>query len=88
MLEDKNLWPKIVDKSQVESFPKLSTDETTQVCIIGGGYTGLSAAIHLAEKGYSVVLLEANIIGSGGSGRNVGYVNAGTWATPRDLNNS
>ncbi|ASY38018.1 L-pipecolate oxidase [Taylorella equigenitalis] len=87
MLEDKNLWPKIVDKSQVESFPKLSTDETTQVCIIGGGYTGLSAAIHLAEKGYSVVLLEANIIGSGGSGRNVGYVNAGTWATPRDLNN-
>lgn len=86
MVLDKNLWPEIVDASLVESFPSLTADESAQVCVIGGGYTGLSSAIHLAEKGYSVVLLESKIIGSGGSGRNVGYVNAGTWATPEDLN--
>lgn len=64
----------------------LSTDTSAQVCIIGGGYTGLSAAIHLAEKGVRVVVLEGNTIGSGGSGKSVGLVNAGTWARPDDLN--
>ncbi len=53
-----------------------------EVLIIGGGYTGLSSALHLAEKGVSVVLLEANSIGFGGSGRNAGLVNAGVWQNP------
>jgi len=47
------------------------------VCIIGGGYTGLSSALHLAEKGYDVVLLEANRVGWGASGRNGGHVGTG-----------
>ena len=38
------------------------------VCIIGAGYTGLSSAIHLAERGYKVVVLEANRVGWGASG--------------------
>ncbi|NIB41565.1 FAD-binding oxidoreductase [Pseudomaricurvus alkylphenolicus] len=42
------------------------------VCIVGGGFTGLSAGIHLARAGYKVVLLEANRIGWGASGRNGG----------------
>ncbi|GEO87383.1 MULTISPECIES: NAD(P)/FAD-dependent oxidoreductase [Alphaproteobacteria] len=46
---------------------------SADVCIIGAGYTGLSSAIHLAEKGTAVVVLEANVIGFGGSGRNAGH---------------
>jgi gamma-glutamylputrescine oxidase len=47
------------------------------VCVIGGGYTGLSSAIHLAERGYSVVLLEAERVGWGASGRNGGHCSIG-----------
>ena len=46
---------------------------SADVCIIGGGYTGLSSALHLAESGVGVVLLEAKEIGNGGSGRNAGH---------------
>ena len=56
-----------------------------QVGIIGGGYTGLSAALHLAQAGVSAAVLEAGAIGQGGSGRNVGLVNAGLWLMPDDL---
>ena len=47
------------------------------VCIVGGGYTGLSSALHLARRGYRVVLLEAQRLGFGASGRNGGQVNTG-----------
>jgi gamma-glutamylputrescine oxidase len=50
---------------------------TADVCIGGGGYTGLSAALHLARSGYQVVVLEANRIGWGASGRNGGQVGVG-----------
>ncbi len=52
------------------------------VLVIGGGFTGLSTALHLAEQGVSVVLLEARYVGYGGSGRSAGLVNAGVWKTP------
>jgi glycine/D-amino acid oxidase-like deaminating enzyme len=55
---------------------------TADVAIVGGGYTGLSAALHLAERGVSVVLLEAIEIGWGGAGRNVGLVNPAQWVLP------
>lgn len=55
------------------------------VVIVGGGYTGLSAALHLAERGTNVVLLEAAEIGFGGAGRNVGLINAGMWVMPDDF---
>lgn len=53
--------------------------------VVGGGYTGLSAALHLARGGASVAVLEAVDIGFGGSGRNVGLVNAGMWVMPSAL---
>jgi glycine/D-amino acid oxidase-like deaminating enzyme len=55
------------------------------VVIVGGGYTGLSSALHLAEGGAKVVLLEGNEIGFGGAGRNVGLINAGMWVMPDDV---
>jgi len=55
------------------------------VAIIGAGFTGLSAALHVAEGGRSVAVLEAAEIGFGASGRNVGLVNAGLWVMPDEL---
>lgn len=63
----------------------LSAQIKADVCVIGGGITGLCTAIHLLEQGKSVALLEARVIGHGGSGRNVGLVNAGTWIRPDDV---
>jgi gamma-glutamylputrescine oxidase len=63
----------------------LSEDLETDICIVGGGYTGLSAALHLARSGASVVLLEANRVGWGASGRNGGQVGAGQRLDPLDL---
>ena len=62
------------------AFPGLSGDISTDVCVIGGGYTGLSSALHLRQKGYEVVLLEAERIAWGASGRNGGHVGTGQRA--------
>ncbi|MEM6387954.1 MAG: FAD-binding oxidoreductase [Pseudomonadota bacterium] len=60
----------------------LGGDVSVDVAIVGGGFTGLSTALHCAERGLSAHVLEANHIGFGGSGRNVGLVNAGVWHPP------
>jgi gamma-glutamylputrescine oxidase len=63
---------------------------TADVCVIGGGYSGISSALELAERGYSVVLLEAQRIGWGASGRNggqaiVGFGSDGECAIEKQL---
>lgn len=63
--------------SVLEPFPRLKGEMIADVCVVGGGYTGLSTALHLAEKGYSVVVLEAQRVGFGASGRNGGQVGHG-----------
>lgn len=63
----------------------LEGDRIADVVVVGAGFTGLSAALHLAEAGASVAVLEGVEIGFGGSGRNVGLVNAGMWVMPEDL---
>ena len=58
-------------------FPSLKEDLTCDVCVVGGGYTGLSTALSLSEKGYHVILLEAHRVAFGASGRNGGQVCSG-----------
>ena len=55
-------------------LPRLEGEVETDVAVVGGGYLGFSAALHLAEAGVSVVLLEADEPGFGASGRNTGFV--------------
>lgn len=57
--------------------PALAGRVSADVCVVGAGYAGLSAALELAERGYSVALLEARTVGWGASGRNGGQVIAG-----------
>jgi glycine/D-amino acid oxidase-like deaminating enzyme len=61
---------------------ELAEELDADVVVIGAGYTGLSTALHLRERGLSVVVIEAADVGFGGSGRNVGLVNAGMWVMP------
>ncbi|AJC81573.1 FAD dependent oxidoreductase protein [Rhizobium etli bv. phaseoli str. IE4803] len=77
------LWEKTAAEPPVTS--PLAGAVSVDVVIVGGGYTGLSSALHLAEAGSKVVLLEAKEIGFGGAGRNVGLINAGMWVMPDDL---
>ncbi|WP_455232705.1 NAD(P)/FAD-dependent oxidoreductase [Geopseudomonas aromaticivorans] len=56
------------------AFPALDGEIGVDVCIVGGGYTGLNCAIELARRGYAVALLEARQIGWGASGRNGGQL--------------
>ena len=58
-------------------FDMLRGETRADVCIVGAGYTGLSAALHLAEAGMDVVLLEAHRVGFGASGRNGGQLGSG-----------
>lgn len=78
------LWTHTSPEPEVKA-PKLGGDRAVDVAVIGGGITGLSAALHLAERGVSAVLLEAGSFADGGSGRNVGLVNAGMWLPPEDI---
>ncbi len=58
-------------------FAPLKGDVKADVCVIGGGFTGLSTALHLAEAGRKVILLEAHRVGFGASGRNGGQLGSG-----------
>jgi glycine/D-amino acid oxidase-like deaminating enzyme len=62
--------------------PPLDGDKHVSVAVIGGGFTGLSAALHLAERGVDVAVLEAHEPGWGASGRNGGQVNPGLKHDP------
>ena len=74
-----SLWDQT---AQERPFESVTLPATVDLAIVGGGYTGLSTALHAAEAGLSAHVIEAHDIGHGGSGRNVGLVNAGVWMPP------
>ncbi|MFS4583550.1 NAD(P)/FAD-dependent oxidoreductase [Phaeobacter sp. C3_T13_0] len=78
-----SLWHKTCREDVVAS--NLVDHVTADLVVIGGGYTGCSAALRAAQLGTDVCLLEADTFGSGGSGRNVGLVNAGLWLPPEKI---
>ncbi len=78
-----NLWENTSKENETFSEPLKS--QTTDLLIVGGGFTGCSAALEAAKVGAKVVLLESETIGFGGSGRNVGLVNAGLWLPPKKI---
>ncbi len=65
--------------NEVTDYPKLRGAVAADVCVIGAGFTGVSAALTLAERGYSVALVEANRVGWGASGRNGGQIINGMY---------
>ncbi|ESX77693.1 oxidoreductase [Mesorhizobium sp. LSHC420B00] len=66
-------------------YPALDGDRTCDVVIVGGGFTGLSAAAHLAKSGADVVLIETHRFGDGASGRNGGQLGTGQRAWAEEL---
>lgn len=69
----------------MDDYPSLQGEHSADVCIIGAGYTGLSAALHLAKKGYQVTVLEAQKVGWGASGRNGGHCGVGQRKDQEEL---
>jgi gamma-glutamylputrescine oxidase len=67
------------------TYPALDGDAKADVVIIGGGFTGLSAAAHLAKSGVDVVLIDANRFGDGASGRNGGQLGTGQRGSLDDM---
>ncbi|MDG1310956.1 MAG: FAD-binding oxidoreductase [Porticoccaceae bacterium] len=64
-------------RNQLTEYPQLQGDQTADVCVVGAGFTGVSTALHLEERGYKVSLVEANRVGWGASGRNGGQMIGG-----------
>ena len=78
---EESLWA--VTAKLGRSLPSLTESASSDVAVIGGGYCGLSTALHLAKRGVSVIVLEAQEPGFGGSGRNNGHcVPERLWQTP------
>ena len=63
--------------NHVTDFSPLRGEHSADVCVVGAGFTGVSTALHLAERGYNVHVVEANRVGWGASGRNGGQMIGG-----------
>ena len=68
-------YSRTVSQNQARSWLQKNLD--CEACVIGGGLAGIATALGLAERGRDVVLLEANRVGWGASGRNGGFLSAG-----------
>jgi len=88
MTDDQRAWPPSLWAETAGPEPlcaPLSGDNQVEVAIVGAGFTGLSAALHLAEAGHTVRVLEAVQPGWGASGRNGGQVNPGWKLLPEEI---
>lgn len=86
-MTEENLWERLSAEPVIEGDAQtaFAGNSRYDLAIIGGGFTGLSAALTASALGARVLLIEANEIAHGGSGRNVGLVNAGLWLPPREI---
>ncbi|HEY9056758.1 MAG TPA: FAD-binding oxidoreductase [Aurantimonas sp.] len=73
------------DSVERPSYPSLSESLAVDVVVVGGGFTGLSAAVHLAQSGVRVAVLEAYRFGDGASGRNGGQMGTGQRLAPSEI---
>jgi glycine/D-amino acid oxidase-like deaminating enzyme len=73
--------------NDVTAFAPLRGERKADVCVIGAGFTGISTALHLAERGYDVHVVEANRVGWGASGRNGGQLISGISGRKKIANN-
>lgn len=81
-------YPRSYYAATAETLPPFDSAKGAlhcDVCIVGGGFTGLSSALHLAQRGYEVILLDAQRVGFGASGRNGGQVGQGQRANQNRL---
>ena len=78
-----SLWSSTAN-SNINCNPLIGENET-EIAIIGAGYTGLSAALHLSEKNKNIVVLDSENPGWGASGRNGGQVNPGLKEDPDEI---
>ena len=83
MIDVPSLWAATAPPARIT--PPLRESGKYDVVIVGAGYTGLSTALHLAERGVSVCVLEAREPGWGASGRNGGQVNPTLKHDPDEL---
>ena len=60
--------------NEVTNYPELQGDHSVDICVVGAGFTGVATALTLAERGYSVAVVEANRVGWGATGRNGGQL--------------
>lgn len=72
-------------QNKLTDYPELCESIQTDICIVGGGFSGVNTALELAERGYNVVLLEANRIGWGATGRNGGQIIGGIGHDPEQF---
>ncbi len=79
-----NLWEKTAVSPPATKI-LASAQSTYDLVVIGAGFSGCSAAITARDLGASVAVFEAKTVGYGGSGRNVGLVNAGLWTPPDEI---
>ncbi|GMQ76516.1 MAG: FAD-binding oxidoreductase [Gammaproteobacteria bacterium] len=88
MTDDTSAWPPSLWAETATPAPvcaPLAGDQQVDIAVVGAGFTGLSAALHLAEVGHAVRVLEAVQPGWGASGRNGGQVNPGWKLLPKEI---
>ena len=73
--------------TKIDFISKLEDSIDADICIIGGGLTGISSALYLSKKGYKIVLIEARKIGWGASGRNGGQLGGGLRKDQKEVEN-